>query len=142
MVNDMGISGLGGESTQLQVPAPRSPKVTQAASEQMGLWSFLLTPLLLIILVTLIEFGRCSPQICSTSHFSCFKDFPGRSDGSSRSFYSSLDSGQFNSSEGSSARHWGNKTRERLPSLCHAPGLDGDNQRHGLWGTEQSSRTS
>lgn len=84
----------------------------------MGLWSFLLTPLLLIILVTLIEFGRCSPQICSTSHFSCFKDFPGRSDGSSRSFYSSLDSGQFSSSEGSSARHW--EIRQERGSLPFA----------------------
>ena len=102
----------------LQVPAPAaylSPKQHQ------NRWASGLSSshhMLLIILVTLIEFGGCSPQICPMSHFSCFKDFPGRSDGSSRSFYPSLDSGQFNSSEGSSARHWGNKTRLPSPWPC------------------------
>lgn len=65
----------------------------------MGLWSFLLTPRTLDHSCHL-DFGGCSPQICPTSHFSCFKDFPGRSDGSSHSFYSSLGSGQFNSGTG------------------------------------------
>ena len=68
----MGISGLGGESTQLfcryqPLAAQKSPRQHQSRWASGPSSSH---HVLLFILVTLIEFGRCSPQICPTLHFS------------------------------------------------------------------------